>query len=204
MIKTILLTGFEPFGIHNLNPSWEGIKPLHGQSIGGFVLRSLLLPVLYTEAPRLLKNSVLRENPAAVISFGACRGEMVRLERLARNRTGSLADNGGSSLPGPIVAGGAETLSTTLPLADIEAALSLAGFSSEYSDDAGDYLCNHIFYSLREDAAIPCTGFIHLPPLSAAFEPAAAAAAVYAAAAAVAAFLQGQPAFDNRLLPLTL
>lgn len=203
MSTTILLTGFEPFGSHTLNPSWEGTRPLHGQRVGGFTLRSHLLPVRYLEAPRLLMDTVRQENPAAVLSFGACRGTMVRLERVARNRTGTLADNGGVSLPGPIVAGGAETLSTTLPLSEIEAALLMTGFPSEYSDDAGDYLCNHIFYSLRENEPVPVTGFIHLPPLSDTFDPQAAAAAAYASAAAVAAFLSGA-VFDNRDLPLTL
>ncbi|MEN8184635.1 MAG: pyrrolidone-carboxylate peptidase, partial [Myxococcota bacterium] len=40
-----------------------------------------------------------------------------------------------------------------------------------WSDDAGGFLCNHVFYRARDwvehaGLAIPC-GFVHLPPLEA-------------------------------------
>lgn len=34
-MKTILITGFEPFGGETVNPSWEAIKPLQGCQIAG-------------------------------------------------------------------------------------------------------------------------------------------------------------------------
>jgi pyroglutamyl-peptidase len=40
-----------------------------------------------------------------------------------------------------------------------------------WSDDAGGFLCNHVFYRAREwlerrGLLVPC-GFVHLPPLAA-------------------------------------
>jgi pyroglutamyl-peptidase len=47
--KTILVTGFEPFGHHVINPSWEVMKTLDGSTIAGHRVTSHLLPVVYSE-----------------------------------------------------------------------------------------------------------------------------------------------------------
>jgi pyrrolidone-carboxylate peptidase len=60
---------------------------------------------------------------------------------------------------------------STLPLDDLARELSSRSLPWAWSDDAGGFLCNHVFYRARawvEQAGlqIPC-GFIHLPPLEA-------------------------------------
>ena len=44
MSKTILITGFQPFGGERVNPSFEAVKRLPDE-IGGFRLVKLELPV---------------------------------------------------------------------------------------------------------------------------------------------------------------
>ena len=46
-MKTILLTGFEPFGGETLNPSAEIARQLHGTMIAGHTVVSALLPCIF-------------------------------------------------------------------------------------------------------------------------------------------------------------
>jgi pyroglutamyl-peptidase len=99
----------------------------------------------------------------------ATSAPVVRLERTARNIDDArLADNAGEHRTGtPIVPDGPEILTSTLPLADMRAAVKESGVEAVLSDDAGGYVCNHVFYSARhvidrEALAMRC-GFIHVP-----------------------------------------
>jgi pyroglutamyl-peptidase len=64
---------------------------------------------------------------------------------------------------------GPEGYASTLPLADIAAALARAGIAADGSNDAGDYVCNHVFYRLMADIAgegkspARIGGFVHVP-----------------------------------------
>ena len=50
--KTLLITGFEPFGTEDRNPSWEAVHALPAR-IGGRALIKLLLPVEFGHAAEL-------------------------------------------------------------------------------------------------------------------------------------------------------
>ena len=45
-MKTLLITGFEPFGGETINPAWEAVKALPEQ-IGGWQLRKLQIPTVF-------------------------------------------------------------------------------------------------------------------------------------------------------------
>src|SRR5207244_7406259 len=67
----------------------------------------------------------------------------------------------------PIVPDGPESLTATLPLAEMLDALEQCNVNAVISDDAGGYVCNHVFYTARhviesESLPIRC-GFIHVP-----------------------------------------
>ncbi len=51
--KIILVTGFEPFGGDKINPTDLIINKLP-ESINGFAIKKLLLPVEFINAPRIL------------------------------------------------------------------------------------------------------------------------------------------------------
>jgi pyroglutamyl-peptidase len=63
-------------------------------------------------------------------------------------------------------AGGPATLPSRLPLDRLAAALAADGYEVLTSDDAGGYLCNHLFYELMTQRPEGVAGFVHVPPLA--------------------------------------
>ena len=63
--------------------------------------------------------------------------------------------------------GGPDELPTRLPVDRLLEALEAAGFEEVVtSEDAGGYLCNHVFYRLLDEVdASRVAGFVHVPPL---------------------------------------
>lgn len=168
MTKRILLTGFEPFGTHRLNSSWEAIRNLDGTTAAGAALCSVLLPVEYHQGPAQLAEAIETYRPDIAISFGLAAGDTVRLERYARNGHGGKCDNAGLVPPQPHLEPGGEAVrESLLPLESIRKSVESSGVAVDYSADAGGYVCNAVFYRLAEigrRAKMQC-GFIHLPPL---------------------------------------
>ena len=66
---SILLTGFEPFGGADTNPSWEAVR-LVPDRLAGHSVHRLRLPVVYGEAANLLRQEIARLRPALVICCG--------------------------------------------------------------------------------------------------------------------------------------
>jgi pyroglutamyl-peptidase len=88
--------------------------------------------------------------PRVAIASGVAGGrwEAFSLERVAQNVEWGT-DVGGTYRGGtPVVRGAPSTLAPTIPLTTIAGALTAAGASWAYSDSAGEYLCNHLFYEL--------------------------------------------------------
>src|SRR5712692_1381444 len=89
--------------------------------------------------------------PSMVIALGLWPGEpTVRLERLAVNLADCTSPDNAGALPrGELLdPNGAPTLSATLPLRAIDAALLAAGIPARLSDTAGTFLCNATLYTL--------------------------------------------------------
>ena len=61
----ILVTGFEPFDGGKINPSWEAVSALKAPE--GTELLKLQLPVVYGKAAAILKETMKKELPGAVI-----------------------------------------------------------------------------------------------------------------------------------------
>jgi pyroglutamyl-peptidase len=171
MAHRILLTGFGPFPGVPVNPTGllmariaSGKVPFPDAEIS-----TLTLDTVYARAHAMLEEALRRLQPHALISFGVAVGETTyRLERLAVNWTeAATPDAEGVLRPkGPITAGPAEYRSS-LPLAEMEAAIAAAGIPVRLSDSAGRYVCNHAYYCALHHlaAAAPATpaGFIHVP-----------------------------------------
>lgn len=167
----MLLTGFEPYGGHPVNPSGEIARALDGAEIAGVRVSGRILPVVHAELADGIAALIEESAPRAVICLGLDPGEWaIRLERVAVNVLDfEIADNAGEILQGPVVDGGADRLGGTLPLRLIEDRLRQAGIPVRGSDNAGRFLCNALMYlaisaSARRDPPPPC-GFIHLPLL---------------------------------------
>ncbi|KAF0246366.1 MAG: hypothetical protein FD180_724 [Planctomycetota bacterium] len=186
-LRRLLLTGFEPFGDVRVNPSWECVKGLDGEILRGRVLvRAARLPVSYERGPARLREEIEAFRPDAVVMLGvAHKRAAISLERLASNRCdAAVKDNEGAARSGPIDPAGPQMRESSLPLERLRRALECAGVPVEWSDDAGGFLCNRVFWEARAVYKGPA-GFIHLPPFEAVGED-ALRRGVRAAAEAVA------------------
>src|SRR5438270_4917584 len=170
--KTIVVTGFEPYGGRRINPAAEIAKALDGSTVDAFAVVGAILPVSQRGLSERLEALLTEHRPAAVISLGLAPGEpMIRLERFGLNLLDfEIPDNDGARLAdAAIEPNGSTAMRATLPLRAIEAALLEAGIPARLSSTAGTYLCNATLYSLIRilDARFPASlgGFIHLPYL---------------------------------------
>ena len=118
----ILLTGFEPFGAHETNPSQELAKLLDGRRVGRCAIAGAVLPVHHAEASRHVAALLGELQPVAVVHLGLAEGRArLGLERVALNVMDyRIADNAGYRAEGePCVAGGPAAYFSTLPLPEI-------------------------------------------------------------------------------------
>jgi pyroglutamyl-peptidase len=168
----ILLTGFQPYGGRQLNPSAEIVRTLDGTKIGGCSVRGMLLPVSFQAAKQPLEDAIAKHHPALVVSTGLWPGEsVIRLERVAVNRASfEMPDNDGHRpLDENVDSEGPVARAVTLPLGKIIPALREKGIPARTSDTAGTFLCNTTLYRAlgaceRIGAGARC-GFVHLPYL---------------------------------------
>jgi pyroglutamyl-peptidase len=69
-MKSVLLTGFEPFAGASLNPSEQIVKALAASGVVGVELHTAVLPVVFTESSELLRHLIKLHNPDVVICLG--------------------------------------------------------------------------------------------------------------------------------------
>lgn len=169
-MKTVLLTGFEPFGGDRVNPSAEIVRQLNGEIIAGHAVKGVVLPCVFRRAPDQLSEHIRLDMPVLVICLGLASGRTaITPERVAVNISDApIPDNAGCQpVDEPIVRGGPAAYFSTLPTKAIVQALRTRGIPSELSHTAGTFVCNHLFYSLMHHlATLPCApmgGFIHVP-----------------------------------------
>jgi pyroglutamyl-peptidase len=170
--KSIVVTGFEPYGGRRINPAAEVAKALDGEAIDGFPVVGAILPVSQRSLRERLEELLSELRPSIVISLGLAPGEpMIRLERFGLNLLDfEIADNDGARLAdAPIEVNGTTGVRASLPLRAIERGLLSAGIPARLSSTAGTFLCNATLYTLirilEERFPSALGGFIHLPYL---------------------------------------
>ncbi len=173
--RTVLLTGFDPFGGESLNPSWLAVETLHGSTIAGRSIVAVQLPTSFARGPRVLRAAIRRHAPELVVCVGQAGGRsQMSLERVAINIDDArIADNDGAQpVDKPIVRGGPAAYFSTLPIKAMFAALSEADIPAGISQTAGTFVCNRVFYALMhalaEDEQLRQGirgGFVHIPYL---------------------------------------
>lgn len=177
-MKTILLTGFEPFGGELVNPSWEVARRLDGELIGGARVVARELPCVFGQALSALQDAIDEVAPLLVLALGQAGGRCdLSLERVAINLDDArIADNAGAlPIDEAVVAGGPAAYFSTLPIKAMVAGLRAAGMPASVSQTAGTFVCNHVFYGLQHALAGRAvrSGFMHIPylPEQAALKP---------------------------------
>jgi pyroglutamyl-peptidase len=172
--RHVLLTGFEPFGPHPVNPSELLVRSFEGRIVGGALVTVRIFPVETRTLRDRIDAALREERPEFVIGLGYAPGRAaLGLERIGVNVLDfELADSAGLTCKNePVHPGGPDGRLSTLPLDEITSAWSALGVPGYVSDSAGTYVCNQWLYetlALTENAvpAIPA-GFIHLPALPA-------------------------------------
>ena len=169
-MKTILLTGFEPFGGEAINPSWEVARSLQGELIAGARVEALKLPCVFGESLQVLEEALKALKPGLVLALGQASGRAaLSLERVAINLIDArIADNASRQpIDEPAVPGAASAHFTTLPVKAMVAGLRAGGYPAELSYTAGSFVCNEVFFGLMHLLAGRKTrgGFMHLPCL---------------------------------------
>ena len=166
-MKKLLITGFEPFGGEDINPSWEAVRLLPDE-IGDYSLYKLCIPVTFGGGAERLLASAEELHPDVILSIGQAGGRAnVTPELVAINlRHASIPDNNGyHPIDLPIIEGGCAAYFSTLPMRQISRAISDSGIPSHLSYSAGAYVCNDLYYTLLSHFAGSSTriGFIHVP-----------------------------------------
>ncbi|HUE47284.1 MAG TPA: hypothetical protein VMO81_13620 [Aestuariivirgaceae bacterium] len=168
MPAPILITGFEPYGGHGRNPSFEAMQALDGRVIAGAALVGRKLPVSLAKLRPAIAALLDEREYSAIVSLGLQPGaSVIHLERSSANLADfDIADNDGLDVTdAELSPGGPASRLSTLPLRAIERAMLAAGIPAKLSPSAGTYLCNACLYCTLEAveaAPVPC-GFLHLP-----------------------------------------
>ena len=168
----LLLTGFEPFGGSDINPSEQVVKSLAQTGIKGIELNTVILPVDRKAGPDKLIHAVKETQPDAVVCLGEARGRLaICLERVAVNLLDyRIEDNAGNLIQDqPIAPDGPAAYFCTLPVRKMVEAVQKVGVPARLSLSAGAFLFNQVTYALlhhldSQGKALPA-GFIHLPNL---------------------------------------
>ena len=164
----IIVTGFDPFGGEKINPSIECVKALPG--IKGVELIRLELPTVFKESAKRLNEVINEVKPDAVLSVGQAGGRPgITMERIAINVDDARIPDNISQQPIDeiIQTEGAAAYFSTLPIKRIVKAIREAGISTEVSNSAGTFVCNHIMYQALFAATKAektfKAGFMHIP-----------------------------------------
>ena len=171
MKGNILLTGFEPFGGSDVNPSIMACRNLEGMKLNDYKLVVEEIPLRYEEIQPLLVESIMKYQPKAVIATGQSGAPHLSVERVAINIAHARIPYNCGFQPKDktIIEGGPVAYFTGLPYRTILENLKKAKIPANLSNSAGTFGCNHIFYLLmhyvEENKLDIPAGFIHVPPL---------------------------------------
>ncbi|MBQ9944877.1 MAG: pyroglutamyl-peptidase I [Clostridia bacterium] len=166
-MKTLLITGFDPFGGENINPSWETVKRLPDE-IGSYQLHKLQIPTRFGVAAEKVLETARMIVPDAIISVGQAGGRKgITPEVVAINlQEASIPDNAGHQpTDTPVAAHGPAAYFSTLPVRRMVESIRETGLPSNLSFSAGAFVCNDVMYTLLhhfQGTQVQC-GFIHVP-----------------------------------------
>ena len=179
----LVITGFQPFGDHDYNPSWDVARSMAEVCDA----RARLLPVTFTTAAQFARAhlTAARPSPLFFVHLGlAADRQEICFERRAKNVRDNKPDNMERTLPvrlpktRELVTGDRDERITLMDLDSLIANFneSISGGSlptARVSEDCGKYVCNALLYhSLRSCEEARANGhgaqaiFIHVPPLS--------------------------------------
>lgn len=169
MNTRVLLTGFEPFGGDDRNPSLEAVRIVENRyDRDGVTLTARPLAVEFSRAKEQLAHFIAQFEPDIVVCVGLAGGRSdVTLERVAINLADArIPDNAGDQpVDEPLERDGAPAYFTTLPVKEAVLRIRQEGLPASLSYSAGTYVCNAAMYHVLHllDGTSARGGFIHVP-----------------------------------------
>ncbi len=167
--RTVLVTGFDPFGGEFVNPAWEAVRRLPDSIAGAEVVR-LEVPTVFEKALGVLETALDDVQPDLVLGVGQAGGRTgFGVERVAINvNDARLDDNEGNRpIDTPIAPEGPAAYFATLPIKLMVTAIHEVSLPASVSNSAGTFVCNHLMYGilhfLAQDHPGSRGGFIHVP-----------------------------------------
>lgn len=170
----ILVTGFEPFGGMEVNPTSSLVKSLQEETLKGYEIHSCTLPVVYDHCVQTLITKINEVNPDVVICCGLAFGRAsITIERIGIN----VKDTAGEGLKGDnqgekpvdekIIPDGPDGIFSTLPIRTMVNELVKNGIPAQVSNTAGTYICNNTLYGVLNFISLNKrqikAGFVHFP-----------------------------------------
>ena len=166
-MRTIVLTGFEPFDRAAANPSWDAVRLVAERWNRPEHLVTACLPVAFGAAGATIRALVAEHPSDVVVATGLADGRStVSLERVAINVDDArIPDNDGAQpIDVPIASEGPAAYFSTLPIKAATDAVLALGIPAAVSQTAGTYVCNHVFYEvMRVVRPGVVAGFVHVP-----------------------------------------
>lgn len=167
MKKRLLITGFDPFGGGDVNPSWMAVDMLPGQ-VGEYVLCKLSIPTVFGKAAALVLEKAIEFQPNLILCVGLAGGrDAVTPERIAVNiRDARIPDNEGNQPVGErVITDGPAAYFATVPVEKMAQAIQDVQIPSSVSNTAGTFVCNDVLYTLLHhyEGTQTRVGFIHVP-----------------------------------------
>jgi pyroglutamyl-peptidase len=170
MATTVLITGFEPFGGGDRNPSGELALELGERHGFAADVRAEVLPVVFRKASAGMRDLIAEMRPDIVMGLGLAGGaSTLRVERIGVNFFRGGPDNAGARYEDEeVIPGGPAAYFSTFPIARLLTAIEGCGVSARDSLSAGSYCCNEVLYAAlhacAKHAMQASVGFVHLPP----------------------------------------
>lgn len=167
-MKTLLITGFEPFGGDELNPALEAVKRLEGLQLEGARVVTCTVPVVLQTSIDAVIGAIKTHKPDYVMTVGQAGGRSaITPERVAINIDDyRIPDNEGNQpIDQKVVENGPDAYFSTLPIKAMVKAMQDKGIPAQLSNTAGTFVCNHLFYGVQHylrDTNIN-HGFVHIP-----------------------------------------
>jgi pyroglutamyl-peptidase len=163
----VLITGFEPFGTYDINPSQLIVEALNGTEIEGAQIIGIVVPVNFTESVVMVTQAIKKYDPVVVLSIGlAASSKCVRVENVGLNikKNPNVSGIRRNNHSGPLF------LFSSLPSGLIVKELRYLGIPVRQSYFAGTYVCNALLYGvlgyITDHNLETHMGFLHVPLLS--------------------------------------
>lgn len=168
-MKTILITGFDPFDKADINPAYEAVKRLDDEINGAKIIKAEVPTVSYKAIDKTI-DLINEHKPDFVINVGQAGGRFtISPEKVAINLNDfRIKDNAGNQpFDCKIIEDGENAYFTSLPVKAIVNKIKEDNIPASLSYSAGTFVCNQLMYGVLHHIASNelniKAGFIHIP-----------------------------------------